>query len=160
MNNDKDIAGQFPHRGEFFGKSSGKSSAVTRFIQTSLGKESMRSREKSSTQSATFLPTPLILHSSSSASSKGKVGPHGKRNLAACHLFAASIRYFTRNPARRGAKSSADMAATVCTSGKVYSPSERGFPYPSQKRLIMPFMRGMLLFWEMMKEQSVSKAPD
>ncbi len=156
MNNDKDIAGQFPHRVNFR-EISGKSRRDP-FYQTSLGKESMRSREKSSTQSATFAHTldfaQLLLRLL-----KGKVGPHGKRNLAACHLFAASIRYFTRNPARRGAKSSADMAATVCTSGRCIR-RRKGFPYPSPKAPYYALYAGDVVILEMMKEQSVSKAPD
>ena len=69
---------------------------------------------------------------------------------------AASIIYLARKPARSGDKSSTVSFESVSAFGKDFLPLSPS-PNSSQRRSIMPFILGILLFCEMINEQSVSQ---
>ena len=68
---------------------------------------------------------------------------------------AASIIYFALNPARNGAKSSTVSFDNFSADGKVFLPVSPS-PKVSQSLSIIPLIRGILLFWDMIKEQRAS----
>ena len=63
--------------------------------------------------------------------------------------------YLALNPERRGAKSSTVRSASFSAVGKVKPPSILS-PKFSHKRSIIPLILGILLFCEIIKEQSAS----
>ena len=122
-----------------------------------MGTAFQKERLYKSTQSATFGPTPLMVIKTARAFSMGMARRAFSSIWPQATRRAASIRYSARQPARRKARSSGSSAASVCAEGKPNPPPSSGWPSPVHSRSTMALMRGMLLFWLMMKVHSVSK---
>ena len=131
---------------------------MARFIHTSRGKHSVLWKPYSKAHSATLGPTPKMVCSSRRPSSTGAAATRARSTWPEATFRAASSRYLARNPARRGAKSSKEQAARRSAVGKACQ-AVPGISAPSRwhSRSIIHLMRGMWLFWEMMKEHKASQ---
>ena len=137
------------------GNSPPKYSVSALFIQTSFGRTSRCEYPKSNVQSATFAPTPVIFISSFLAVSLSEVAISSVFIVPSVTFFAASIMYRARKPLLSGARSSGVRHASFWGAGNAKPPST-GSPNCSHSLPIMPFIRGILLFCDIIKEQSVS----
>ena len=138
------------------GRPSGYISAIMRFTHTSSGNASYFPNPYRSVHSATFLPTPFIFCSSCLPNSMGEAAILSKSISPDETLFAASIMYFALKPARSEAKSSGALPDSTSGEGKVNIPLSSSLPKHSQSLFIIPFIRGILLFCEIINEQSAS----
>ena len=131
---------------------------MARFIHTSRGKHWVLWNPYSSAHSATFGPTPKIFCSSCRPSSTGEAATFSKSTSPETTFLAASSKYLARNPARSGARSSRVQAARRSGAGKAAHPVPgMGSPSWTHSRSMIPLIRGMWMFWEMMKEHKASQ---
>ncbi|MBQ4628870.1 MAG: hypothetical protein IJB44_07300 [Clostridia bacterium] len=92
---------------------------MTRFIQTSFGNASPRSKPKSNAQSATFGPTPFICISAFLASSVSSKTIFSKSICPETIFSAASAMYLSLNPAFIGPRDSRVIFLRLSFVGKV-----------------------------------------
>ena len=130
-------------------------SRSTRSTQTSTGKASSLSREKSITQLATLSPTPGRAVSASSAASYDASRSVNRSIPPSATMRAAAATYLARKPRPNSRSGPSPASANACGEGNAYiSPPPHAMARP---RLLdmsstLVLMRGMLELDEQMKE--------